>query len=275
MSAFKPGAVIRLLTGAAVFVAAYWLLLFVLQRSVIFPAPSGGGPPRPSDAQQVWLKTPAGQIEAWFLAPRTSASRPVPLILFAHGNAELIDYWALAFSEPRDWGMAVLLVEYPGYGRSAGSPSEETIGRTFEAAYDWAKAQASIDTGRVVLYGRSLGGGAVAALSLTRPAAALVLESSFTTTGALALRFLAPPFLVRDRFDNLNAVSHFGGPKLILHGDHDEVIPTSHGRRLAAAAGVPLELLPCGHNDCERPWPQVHRFLIQAGILPRSSAAAT
>jgi len=266
--------VTRLLTGVAVFVAAYWLLLFLLQRSVIFPAPTGDGAPRPSDATQVWLDTPAGQTEAWYLPPRNPGSRPAPLILFAHGNAELIDHWATAFSEPRTWGVAVLLVEYPGYGRSAGQPSQRSIGRTFEAAYDWAKAQPGVDTSQVILYGRSLGGGAVAALSLTRPAAALVLESSFTTTGALALRFLAPSFLVRDRFDNLTAIRQFGGPKLILHGDHDEVIPTSHGRRLAAAAGVPLQLLPCGHNDCDPPWPQLHRFLIQAGILPRSNAAA-
>lgn len=257
----------RFLTGAAIFVAAYWLLLFLVQRAMIYPAPAPGGFARPADAQQIWLNTPAGATEAWFLPPHNTGSRPAPLILFAHGNAELIDHWAAAFSEPRDWGMAVLLVEYPGYGRSAGRPSQETIGRTFEAAFDWARAQPGIDTGRVVLYGRSLGGGAVAALSLTRPAAALILESSFTTTAALALRFLAPPFLVRDRFDNLTAIGKFRGPRLILHGDHDEIIPTSHGRRLAAAAGVPVELLPCGHNDCERPWPQIHRFLVREGMI--------
>lgn len=159
-------------------------------------------------------------------------------------------------------------------GRSAGSPSQETIERTFEAAYDWARTQHGIDTNRIVLYGRSLGGGAVAALSLTRPAAAMVLESCFTTTGALARQFLAPAFLVRDRFDNLDAVARFGRPMLILHGDHDEVIPTSHGRRLAEAAGVRLELMPCGHNDCKRPWPQVRQFLIQAGILRPHTAGS-
>lgn len=258
---------IRFLTGAALVVGAYWLFLFLVQRSVMFPAPSGDGPPRPADIQQIWLETSAGRTEAWFLPARGSGAGTVPLILFAHGNGELIDSWPTAFDAPRDWGMAVLLVEFPGYGRSAGSPSQETIERAFEAAYDWARTQPGIDTGRVVLYGRSLGGGAVAALSLARPAAAMVLESCFTTTGALARRYFAPPFLVRDRFDNLDAVARFRGPMLILHGDHDEVIPTWHGRRLAAAAGVRLELMPCGHNDCERPWPQVHQFLIEAGIL--------
>lgn len=266
---------IRLLSGAAVFLAAYWLLLFVLQRSVVFPAPPiTSGPPRPADARQIWLQTPSGPTEAWLLPPLSAASAPAPLLLFAHGNAELIDHWPTAFTEPRGWGLAILLVEYPGYGRSAGGPSRETIERTFETAFDWASAEPSIDASRIVLYGRSLGGGAVAVLSRTRPAAALVLESCFTTTGALALRFLAPSFLVRDRFDNLSAIRHFAGPKLILHGDHDEVIPTSHGRRLAAAAGVPLELLPCGHNDCPRPWPQLHRFLGQAGMLPMAGASA-
>jgi fermentation-respiration switch protein FrsA (DUF1100 family) len=262
---------IRLLIIAALVIAGYWALLFLIQRSIAFPGRSpSGAAPRPADAESIWLESSAGRTEAWFLPPKGAASGPAPLLLFAHGNGELIDDWPAAFDEPRSWGCAVLLVEYPGYGRSGGRSSRRTIEASFNAAFDWAAARPDIDARRIVLYGRSLGGGAVGALSLNRSAAALIFESTFTNTTAFASGFGAPRFLVRDRFDNLQVVAAFRGPRLIFHGDRDETVPTEHGRRLAAAAGVPLHLLPCGHNDCPRPWPLVRSFLEQANLIVRS-----
>ena len=259
----------RFLTLAALVIAGYWTFLFIIQRSLAFPAPSlAAAPPRPADARLVWLESPAGRTEAWYLPALSPPTRPAPLLLFAHGNAELINDWPAEFTEPRTWGLAVLLVEYPGYGQSGGAPSSRTIQAAFEAAFDWAASQPELDARRILLYGRSLGGGAVAALSTSRPAAALVLESTFTNTTAFAAGLGAPRFLVRDRFDNLRAVSTFRGPRLILHGDHDEVVPTKHGRQLAAAGGVRLHLMPCGHNDCPRPWVVLRSFLQEAGLLP-------
>ena len=87
--------------------------------------------------------------------------------MFAHGNAELIDYWPEEFDEPRRWGAGVLLVEYPGYGRSDGAPSQDSITESMLAAYDWARQHADVDASRIIPYGRSLGGGA-AAIARTR-----------------------------------------------------------------------------------------------------------
>jgi pimeloyl-ACP methyl ester carboxylesterase len=264
---------LRLLILAAVIVAIYWALLFLIQRSIAFPAPPpAGAPPRPADAQSIWLESEAGRTEAWFLPPLGPSNGPAGLVLFAHGNAELIDDWPDGFAEPRSWGLAVLLVEYPGYGRSGGRSSRRTIEACFEAAFDWAVARPDIDARRVILYGRSLGGGAVGALSLKRPAAALVFESTFTNTTAFASGFGAPAFLVRDRFDNLHVIAAFQGPRLIVHGSRDEVVPIAHGRRLAAAAGIPLHELPCGHNDCPRPWPIVKAFLETANLIAKGSS---
>jgi hypothetical protein len=95
-----------------------------------------------------------------------------------------------------------------------------------------------------------------------------VLESTFTSVRAIAARFGLPGFLVRDPFDNRSVVAAFAGPILLLHGEHDEVIASAHARALHAAAGTSeLQLAPCGHNDCPRPWPSVGRFLAHHGIL--------
>lgn len=260
---------LKYLGAGVVLVAVYWAVLFMTQRRLMFPAPvmlNSDAPP-PAGVRQIWLNSSAGRVEAWLLPPLVPVESPTPLLMFAHGNAELIDDWADAFDEPRRWGMAVLLVEYPGYGRSAGRSSEATIRASFRAAYDWAVADGSMDPDRIVGYGRSVGGGAIAGLSRERRFAALILESSFTSTRPFARRFGAPGFLVRDPFDNVTAVEAFVGPLLVIHGTHDDVVPVEHGRRLARAGGVELAEVPCGHNDCGRSWPLIKTFIVDARIV--------
>jgi len=146
-------------------------------------------------------------------------------------------------------------VEYPGYGRSAGSPSQKSITQTFLAAYDALSNRKDVDPSRIILFGRSLGGGAVCALAARRPSAALILMSTFTSARAFAKRYLAPSFLVRDPFDNLAVVKNYPAPVLILHGRRDTVIPFSHGVELhrAARQGT-LIAYEAGHNDCPPDW---------------------
>ncbi len=248
---------------------AYWLLLFLAQRSVLFPMPPvTGAPPRPPHAQQIWLPTSFGRLEAWYLPALRPSKERSPLLLFAHGNGELIDYWPEEFEEPRRWGMSVLLVEYPGYGRSDGAPSQASIMEGMLAAHDWARQHADVDASRIIPYGRSLGGGAASILAVERRAPALILESTFSSVAAFASGFAAPAFLVRDKFDSVSALKTFNAPVLILHGDRDELVPPHHARTLAAAAGnSTLQFLPCGHNDCPRPWAEVRAFLDRHGLV--------
>ena len=105
----------------AVAAVVYLGLVFLMQRSVLFPRPPA---PRVSIAEgrpdvEVLRVGPEGGVEAWFLLPSRTTG-PAPVLVFTHGNGELIDYWIDEFEVPRQWGMGVLLVEYPGYGRSAG-----------------------------------------------------------------------------------------------------------------------------------------------------------
>jgi fermentation-respiration switch protein FrsA (DUF1100 family) len=251
---------------------AYWTVLFTVQRNLLFPGGiSEPGLTRPRDAEQIWLQTSAGRVEAWFLPPLADAARGgrSPLLLYAHGNGELIDYWPAAFTEPRHFGLGVLLVEFPGYGRSQGRASEASIREAMLAAFEWVRGRPDLDPERVVAHGRSLGGGAACLLAASRPVRALILESTFTSVRSFASKFGAPGFLVRDPFDNLAVVRRFEGPLLVLHGERDQLIPTEHGRALAAAGRhAELELLPCGHNDCDPAWSRVHKFLAEQRVLP-------
>lgn len=246
----------KIIPGIFFFYLAYCGLLFLIQRQVIFPRYmiSGASEERIAIAnlEQNWLHTSFGKVETWYLPPDGDAPRvQVPVIIFAHGNAELIDTALPEFRSITHLGIGLLLVEYPGYGRSEGAPSQTRITEVFIRAYDHLVQRKDVDATRIILWGRSLGGGAVCQLAIRRPSAAMILMSTFTSVRSFAKRYLVPGFLVRDPFDNLQALRSYSGPVLIIHGKTDEIIPCTHGRALyKAAANAKLITYPCGHNDC-------------------------
>lgn len=257
--------------------AAYAGLLFVAQRRLLYPRHAAeirsAAPAYGKRFERLWIETAGSRCEAWlFLPERRGTRETVPAVILAHGNAETIDFLPEEFDGFPAMGMAMLLVEYPGYGRSTGSPSESSITSVFVAAYDRLTARSDIDAERIVLVGRSLGGGAVCRLASQRPAAALILISAFTRVGAFAARFLMPEVLVRDRFDNLAVISHYEGPVLVVHGRNDSVIPFAHGQALGRAARHgDLVAYDCGHNDCPPDrrifWRDLKTFLKRNVIL--------
>lgn len=259
----------------------YWTLIWFVQRSLLYPAPpASAGMRPPHDAELVWLDAPAGPAEAWLLPALhrgNGNAAPGPAILYAHGNGELIDYLPGRFGPAREAGFAVLLVEYPGYGRSPGRTTEDSIRRTLVAGFDFLAASPEIDPDRIVAFGRSLGGGAIGTLIGQRTVAAVILQSTFRSIVHMSRRLLVPAFLVRDRFDTIGTLERYGGPLLLVHGDRDDIVPLGESKGLhAASPASELIVLPCGHNDCPPSWPEHWRtiltFLSQHGIAAQSSA---
>jgi uncharacterized protein len=253
----------------AVLLGAVAGLVILVQSKLAFPAP----PPEAQQAgtlaaaggESIWLDAAGSQVEAWYLPAESDG--PAPLVLYAHGNGELIDFWAEPMAPLRAAGIGVLLVEYPGYGRSGGRPSQQSITSAMVAAYDWAVRQPRVDPRRIVGYGRSMGGGAVAQIAAKRTLAALILESTYTSLEDMVHAHGVPRFLIVNRLDTREVLRSFMGPVLIVHGRHDVNIPASHADGLAAAAPqARLEWLDCGHNDCPLHWELLLSFLAENGV---------
>lgn len=259
------------------------ILLSALQRWVLYPrfmldvVPLAG---EDVPGLERWtIESDEGRVEAWFLlGDGASAEHPAPAVLFAHGNGELIDHWPHALAGYRRLGLSVLLPEYRGYGRCAGSPSQAKIAADFVQFHGLLVARPEVDATRLLYHGRSLGGGAVCALAARRPPHALLLMSTFTGIKPLARRFLLPGSWVVDPFDNLSVVSAFEGPVLVLHGEADRLIPIEHGEALARAAkhgqlrrypGEPHNVWPSTFFEDVRP------FLAESDLLPRDATSAT
>jgi fermentation-respiration switch protein FrsA (DUF1100 family) len=221
----------------------------------------------------ITIGTREGDVPAWLLsADGASAAKPLPLVVFAHGNGELIEDWPEALDPYRHLGAHVLLPEYRGYGLAAGSPSESAIVDDFVRFYDLAVKRPEIDPRRVVFHGRSLGGGAVCALARQRIPAAMVLESTFTSIPDVARQWHVPPALIEDRFDSAAILPTLDVPLLVFHGTRDRVVPYDHGAKIARMARrARLVTYDCDHNDLPRQkdgyWRDIARFLRDAGIV--------
>jgi pimeloyl-ACP methyl ester carboxylesterase len=267
---------ILLMAGVVLLYLLYAGYFYLNQRSILFPRHLITVPvtvPSLPGLEEMWLDTSQGRVEAWYLPPLGEAqTAPAPLCILAHGNGDLIDRWLSSVTALREMGVGVLLVEYPGYGRSEGNPSYAAIHETFLLAYDTIIRHPQVDPQRILLFGHSLGGGAVSALAAERPSSGMILFSTFTSVPALAAEQWLPGFAVQDVFNTLEVVQTYPHPILVIHGKYDRTIPYHHGVALHAAAQQgELISLDCGHNGCiddwDKFWHDLRPFFVRAGIV--------
>ncbi len=265
----------RLLVTGFVVLSIYWTALFFCQRLLIFPRDAANsrmvagqvGQPNRTGLERFWLDTEDGRTECWLqLADGASEDSPAGLVLFAHGNAELIDGQAWVFAGFRKLGYSVAMCEYRGYGRSDGSPSQADITKDQQAMLTALLARPEVDRERVIFFGRSIGTGVACALAQEHAPAAILLLSPFRSLRSMARGFFAPEFLVRDPFDNQAFLGQYPGPVLLMHGTSDQVIPIEHSKSLEkVAANATLRSFDCGHNnvpvDSDEFWQVVQEFL--------------
>lgn len=187
------------------------------------------------------------RLHGWFIP----AAEPGKTLLFFHGNAGNISHRLDALAIFHRLDLNVLIIDYRGYGRSEGSPSEQGLYQDAEAAWRYLRREKGVAARDIVLYGHSLGGAVAAWLAARQTPGALIVESSFTSIPDIAAElywFLPARLLARLRYDTLENIRQVNCPVLIIHSRDDEIIPFEHGRRLFEAAREPKRLLAI-HGD--------------------------
>jgi fermentation-respiration switch protein FrsA (DUF1100 family) len=163
-------------------------------------------------------------------------------MLWCHGNAGNIINRLENMRELYRIGLSIFIFDYRGYGRSQGSPSEEGLYQDALGAHDYLTRTKMIPSERIVLFGRSLGAAVAGELAVQKPAVGLILESSFPSIGAVA-KFhyggLPLHWLLGAEFPLIDRLPQLSLPKLIIHGDQDDVIPLELGRQVFEAAKPP------------------------------------
>lgn len=262
-------------TAVALFIFAFLLVSWVRvqeKRALFFPSrdlhtlPSDVGLP----CEDVWLSSGGYRLHGWFLP---GPSRGV--VLWLHGNAgNISDRLLQVKAMKEELGVSSLLVDYRGYGKSAGIPSEKGLYEDAAAAFRWLREDRRIDPSSIIIYGHSLGSAAAVDLALGggKEAAGLVLESPFTSAGDMAkLIYYGLPvnILMSLRLDNVGRVGKATMPVLVIHGGDDATIPFDMGREVFEAATEPKAFLAvkgADHSDCylvggERYWDAWKRLI--------------
>ncbi|MBV6623098.1 MAG: alpha/beta hydrolase [Rivularia sp. (in: Bacteria)] len=157
-------------------------------------------------------------------------------ILHAHGNASDLGMIKPRMEQLRDIGLNVLAYDYRGYGTSEGKPSEQNAYKDIDTAYNYLTQELKIPPDKIILFGRSVGGGSAIDLAVRKPVAGLITESTFTSIFKVKVPIKILPF---DKFDNLKKISKVKSPVLIMHGKMDEIVPFSHGKQLFKQAPEP------------------------------------
>lgn len=206
--------------------------------------------------EDIYLSSSDGiSLHGWLLPAQ---GKPKGTILFLHGNAENISthiasvYWLPAQQ------YNVFLLDYRGYGLSAGSPSLDGVQDDINSAMSYLLHRRDIDSERIVILAQSLGGALaiynVAHSPYRKNIKALITESAFSEYRGIVREklnsfWLTWPlqwplsFTINDDYSPLPVVSKVSPiPLLVIHGDKDNAVPISHGQMLIAAAGEPKEM---------------------------------
>jgi fermentation-respiration switch protein FrsA (DUF1100 family) len=221
------------------------LVYFPLGRLALTPAARGLA------YEDVWLETSDGvKLFGWFIPAEPARG----VLLFFHGNAGNISHRLESIEQFHRVGLSVFIIDYRGYGRSEGRPSEQGTYLDAEAAWRYLVEARQVAPEKIVFFGRSLGGAVATRLAQDHPPAALIIESTFTSIPDMAAQiyfFLPVRLLARIDYNTLARLPELTTPILIIHSPDDEVIPYAHGQRLFAAAHEPKEFLSIrgGHND--------------------------
>lgn len=191
------------------------------------------------------------------------ASDPAaPLILFFHGNGEIVsDYDEIGPAYNR-LGLHLLVVDYRGYGHSGGTPTVSNLladARSVWDALPAALATRGLAPAHTYVMGRSLGSASALEIGLHADSAlaGLIIESGFAYAQELITRLGGPAFPDKDDgrsgLAHLDKVSRIRVPTLIIHGKEDWIIPVRDAHALHKASGAAdrrLVIVPgAGHND--------------------------
>ena len=218
-------------------------VLYFLQRSLLFyPVPARDGIPRKS----ITFNNRDISLQGWIL----NGDQSKALVYFG-GNAEditdNIDQLEHLFDDH-----TIYLINYRGYGKSEGNPTQQGLFSDAIAIYDQLRDQhASIS-----LMGRSLGSGVAVYLASKRAIGRLYLLTPYDSIAEVAQThypYLPARYLIKDRFDSIVYAKKITAPTLIVTAALDQVVPVKHAQRLRdhlTQAAVTYHLMAAAdHNN--------------------------
>jgi fermentation-respiration switch protein FrsA (DUF1100 family) len=187
-----------------------------------------------------------------------------PTVVIFHGNAGNVTHRDIILQGFNRLGYAVLLIDYQGYGKSEGTPSEKNLYLDGRASLEWLSKEKKVKPEEIVFFGKSLGSGVAVELATKNRFKGLILESPFTSIASVArshfpYKFFPVNLLLIDKFDNAAKIHRVNSPLLITHGTEDTIVNKEEGEKLFKQANMPKKLYlieGADHNNIQYYNPQ-------------------
>ncbi len=228
-----------------------------LVKKMIYPAPPVSVSDPPPDMKEMRFTLSTGETVIGWLSHQSSLEDSIPVVLYFHGNGENLETMRQSgiFEDFRRLGAHFLAMDYPGYGRSTGQPSEHNLIESADSAFAWILQ--NYPKYPKFIAGWSLGAAVAiqAAAQYHQELSGLIAMSAWSSLPDVAATHY-PDFLVdwavEENYNSVAAARQIQCPVLMIHGAVDQIIPLSQGEQVAAnMASSPrfIKVSGAGHND--------------------------
>ncbi len=178
------------------------------------------------------------------------------IVLYFHGNKRNISWYAKYIPYFTRHGYQVLMIDYPGFGKSTGKLTEQKL-------YDWALqvykiARKRFPADSIIIYGKSMGTGIAAQLASTRDCKRLILETPYYDFPAVVSHYLPiypAKWMLHYQLPTYQYLQNVTAPITIFHGTKDRVVTYKNSKRLLPFLKSTDELISIeggSHNNLYR-----------------------
>ena len=217
------------------------LILYNSQRSLLYHPTENNysGDKILVDVEKIKVTTQDNiQLVAWYHKKNLNNYKT---ILFLHGNAGSLENRIHKINHFKDMNINFLIIAWRGFSGNNGKPSEQGLYEDGKSAINWI-TEKQVDEKNIILYGESLGTGVATHLAQNKSYAGIILETPFTSMIDAAKTFypyIPVNLLLKDKFENYKKIKNINSPILIMHGEVDQIVPFTMGKKIYELANEP------------------------------------
>ena len=162
-------------------------------------------------------------------------------LIYFHGNAGSLENRIHKLNHFQDMNINFLIIAWRGFSGNNGKPSEEGLYLDGNSAINWL-IKKDVAEKNLILYGESLGTGVATHLAQNRNFGGVILETPFTSmvdAAKIFYPYIPVNLLLKDKFENYKKVKNINSPILVMHGEIDQIVPFSMGKKIYEIANEP------------------------------------
>ncbi len=191
------------------------------------------------DIKKIKVKTPDKiELMGWYHEKNLNDYKT---LIYFHGNAGSLENRIHKLNHFKDMDINFLIIAWRGFSGNNGKPSEGGLYVDGNSAIDWLFNK-GVEEKNLIIYGESLGTGVAIHLAQNKNYAGVILETPFTSMIDAAKTFypyIPVKLMLKDKFENYKKIKNINSPILVMHGEKDQIVPFSMGKKIYEMANEP------------------------------------